>query len=173
MRTSAVAVLLASSGLARFNKEIAAVAPLQENPDPEFMVGSGDPNDPGSYVYASVRYSQVLELSAPDGLGHALLDQFWIVYVFETWEGDVRDRLAVTLGVARDTLKSPYFGDLRRLRHDVVHHAGIASQANTGKCEVLADWFTMGEPIRLTGSQMRSMICDLFPWDDLLKSLDT
>jgi hypothetical protein len=165
-----MAVLLASSGLDRLRNEIAALPRSPENPDPQFVVGSGDPNKPDFSAYVSAAYSHVLALSAPGGLGHSLLDQLWIVYVFETWEEDVRARLAAARGVSRNDVRASYFGDLRHLRNDVVHHAGIATRRNTGKCELIGDWFAIGDPIRLTGAQIRTLIYDLFPEAELLPS---
>jgi len=37
-------------------------------------------------------------------------------------------------------------GDMRRMRNDVVRHRGIATAANTGKCEELR-WFQPGDTI--------------------------
>ena len=90
------------------------------------------------------------------------------MYVFETWEREVRGRLATALRLDFGDVTSPYFGDLRHLRNDVVHHGGIASQANTGRCQMIRDWFTIGDPIRLTGAQLRSLVYELFPEADLL-----
>ena len=43
-------------------------------------------------------------------------------------------------------MKDPAMADIGRMRNDVIHHVGIASKRNTGRCEVLK-WFAAGEVI--------------------------
>jgi hypothetical protein len=59
-------------------------------------------------------------------------------------------------------------GDLRRIRHDILHHRGVASADNTAKCEVIAHWFGVGQPIVIAGEHISEFMA-LVPWPDLVQ----
>jgi hypothetical protein len=51
-------------------------------------------------------------------------------------------------GVALNDIADPFLGDLNKMRNDVVHHYGVATRENTGRCEKLR-WFGIGKPIHV------------------------
>lgn len=139
--------------------------PPPENPDPIIYLGVGDPNLPSAKQYAEWRHSQALEQVARNGPVETRLSQQWIVYMFTAWEHEFRARLAAAHGCSPNDLKYPLLGDLRRLRNDVVHHHGVATPGETGKCELLV-WFTPGDVIQLRGEHFAEFV-EGFPWDDM------
>lgn len=94
-------------------------------------------------------------------LGH----QF-VVFVYAGWEHEYRARLARAHGCNGGDLQIPILGDLRRLRHDVLHHHGIATSKNSGKCEVVGHWVKVGEPI-VIGPDEVGEFSRVFPWPEL------
>ena len=42
-------------------------------------------------------------------------------------------------------VRDDLLGDIRLLRNDIVHHGGIATKANSGRCKIL-QWFNDGDP---------------------------
>ena len=43
--------------------------------------------------------------------------------------------------------------DIGRMRNDVIHHHGVATIKNSGRCEVLK-WFQSGDTILITGKEV-------------------
>jgi hypothetical protein len=127
--------------------------------------GIGDPNLPGARPYAQWRVSEALAKVAPNGPVDRWLGQQWIVFTFTIWEHDYRCRLAAAHGVSPSAIAHPLLGDLRLLRNDVVHHGGIATDRNAGRCAVLR-WFRPGDDIAITGERFVEFV-DLFPWQEL------
>ena len=74
----------------------------------------------------------------------------WIEHIYNhVWEAEYRNRFSD--GLEGDDLMRPEtapMGDLRHIRDDLVHHRGIASEPNTGRCTVLK-WFEPGDRIVL------------------------
>lgn len=139
------------------------------NPDPIWTLGIGDPNLPGASPYAAMRISEIKVQIADGGELAVRLGHQWIVFLFALWDETYRPRLAAAHGCDKNDIKAPILGDLRRLRNDVVHHAGIATTRNTGKCEVLQGWFQPGDLIVMTGHLYNEFI-HAFPWTELAVS---
>jgi len=135
------------------------------NPDPTFYLGTGDPNDPASRVWAGWRRSHAQKALARDGMVEARLSQQWVVSVYTAWEHEYRPRFAAVHSCGPDDVQLPLFGDLRLIRHDVVHHHGIATAKNAGSAKRLR-WFQAGDVINLTAKHFVQFIDD-FPWNDL------
>jgi hypothetical protein len=106
------------------------------------------------------------QLEPDGGPAHRHLLQQLIVFISTGWESEYRRRLARARDCAPEDLTAPVLDDLRRLRHDVVHHRGIATSQNSDGCEVLTHWVRSGEPIYL-GPEKIHELWNLFPWHDL------
>jgi hypothetical protein len=157
----------AVGGIRNFARQIEAAPILESNPDPVVMVGAGDPNLPTSKRFAQLTKSQVLERTAVGGLTDRLLGQQWILLVYSAWEYEFRGRLAAAHGCLAGDLQYSLFGDLKNLRHDVIHNRGIASADNVGRSEILAPLFPIGEPIMLTDEHLLAIL-SAFPFDAML-----
>jgi hypothetical protein len=103
--------------------------------------------------------------TAKGGPVETMLGQQWIVFAFSAWEEGYRRRLADALDCPLDDLRVPLLGDLRLLRNDVVHHRGIASARNAGRCKVLR-WFAEVDEIRLDIHRLAEFK-EQFPWTEL------
>jgi hypothetical protein len=136
-----------------------------ENPDPTIWIGV--PGDDVDFAhYASWKRSEAIAQLAHEGPVERTLSQQWIVYTYTGWELEYRPRLAAAHGCEPSDLKVPLLGDLRRLRHDVVHHRGVATKENAGRCEVVGHWVKEGDLIELRGDHFGEF-SRLFPWDVL------
>ena len=71
--------------------------------------------------------------------------------LYALWDDAYRPRLAALHVRPENDEKYDLFGDLRRLRNDAVHHGGIATSEETGKCVPLTHWFQPGQMILLKG----------------------
>ncbi len=102
-------------------------------------------------VYAQWRSLELPELMRANGPIIHELGRQWVVTIYSLWETSYRKRFAPDAGLLDEhELVVPVMGDLKRLRNDIVHHGGIASKNNSGKCSLLSHWVTIGHPIELT-----------------------
>jgi len=93
------------------------------------------------------------------------LGQMWAVYVYAEWENNFRPRLAAAHSCSLNQISAYTFGDLRRLRHDVLHHRAIATEEWTGRCELL-HWFKPGEQLIILGEHIADFMSRV-PWAEL------
>jgi len=149
-------------GLRSVAETTARLPPMPQNPDPTHYIGLGDPTSPEPF-WAWPR-SELLWQVAQDGPAETHLGQQWIAYVYDGWQEAFRPRLAACHGCEKGDLRYPVLGDLRHLRNDVVHHRGVATAANTGRCVVLGHWFAEGDVIRLRDEHFVEFRA-LVPWD--------
>lgn len=134
--------------------------PLVDNaPDPErYLIWvNGSPKDLGNFGYMRWQIKTIPERLAADGPLAQRLGQQWAVLVHTQWEHAFRPRLAKEVGLERNDIKEPIFADIGRMRNDIVHHHGIATKKNCGKCEVLK-WFQPGDRILITSNHVSNFM---------------
>lgn len=127
--------------------------PTDEEPDPQIIFGTADPNDPNVKPTAVWRRSEALVALEQPGMVVKTLGHQWIASIFTAWEHEYRGRLADAYGVEKAEVSADEFGDLRHMRNDVIHRHGLASAKNTGKCEVLK-WFEPEQSIYIEDKHM-------------------
>ena len=85
------------------------------------------------------------ELYGSGGAAAQMAFKGWIADVFALWENCYRKELKEALGRNAIRPELEAFGDLRRIRNDLLHNNGYASGNHCGKCTLLT-WFTPGKP---------------------------
>jgi hypothetical protein len=123
-----------------------------------FAIGGGDPNDPEAVVDHYTTQGKYKERNGRNGTNSFRLAQLLLVLVYEYWDSEHRHAIAAALGLS-DTkeLKVPVLGDLRLLRHDVIHKRAIVSIETVSKLEVLTK-FEVGNAIRLEENDVREIV---------------
>lgn len=118
---------------------------------------------------SSLSAVQIDNQTAPFGPGgeyHRWFNRAWIPSFYEDWDGHYKARVAPLLGKAKPAdVKIGYFGDLRLLRNDVIHHKGQVIDAVREKC-VVFKWFGDGEEIVLAHTHYAQLFTE-FPWAKL------
>jgi hypothetical protein len=147
LNDAAGAHAFALMGLHLAHEQMTRVAAESINPTAPMLMGVGDPSEAGTVAYQSWSLNTIPDRLTDDGQVAIQLGQQWIVTVYAHWEHYFRSRFAEALGCSRDDVRVPLMGDMRHLRHDVLHHRGVATEEHTGRCEVLKDWFAAGEMI--------------------------
>ena len=73
----------------------------------------------------------------------------WIVELYGIWEDQYRNRLETAIHTP-DSIRPRIrvMGDFRHIRNDLVHNNSVASEKESGKCELLK-WFTPGAQIMI------------------------
>ena len=88
-----------------------------------------------------------LDMLGPTGEAVQLAFKGWIADIYNKWEKS-RAETRELLGEAGIPVEVDCMGDLRHIRHDLIH-SGSATNDHSGKCKVLR-WFKPGERIILT-----------------------
>lgn len=125
-----------------------------ENPDPRIFVGPDDPNTLGARVHASWRRSDLVSAVDIAGWLREWLTHAWVALVYARWESYYRPAFARLNGVGVDRVGSHVVGDIRHLRNDIVHHGGVATNRNTGRCRIITR-FQAGDRIIFTPDDIR------------------
>jgi hypothetical protein len=120
----------------------------KRTPESSIFIGHGDPNSAQGFAYQRWRLDTLADRLDGNGPVARDLGQQWIVMVAAHWNDHYRQRIANALGIAKNEVADPVMADLNRMRNDVVHHRGVATAKNTGRCEVLR-WFEPGETVRV------------------------
>lgn len=167
---SIAAHAFATMGLLQLTTFLNNAPRVPENPDPQISIGVGDPNLPESRTYASWRTSTALQQIVHDGPVDMRLGRQWLVALYAAWEHEYRPRLATAHGVNLDSVVVPMFGDLRLLRHDILHCRGMATLEHTGRCQIL-QWFTVGDEINIRGEHELDLVTQI-PWAKMRQGPD-
>ncbi len=93
-----------------------------------FFIGKGEPTDPSNVVYHRCTQGEFKERNTPGGKNDSFIGRYCIVLLYEYWESEYRNRFANVLSVPREDLRNDLFGDLRYLRHAIIHNRGCASK---------------------------------------------
>lgn len=140
---------LSVMGLERLPAYVSTLPKHSMDQDPLILVGADPADNPRTPHYAGWRLSEVINQVKKNGPVETRLGHLWIVTLYALWEEKYRPQFAAAHGRSPDDEKYDLWGDLRHLRNDVVHHGGIATAENTGRCVLLRHWFQPGDVIRL------------------------
>lgn len=97
----------------------------------------------------------------------AFMKQFaaqWVVNVYTDWEEHFRGELAAALGCDKAAIRSDYFADLGKMRHDYVHNRGICKTSARNK---VLKWFNKGDTMIPLHANYKQLLTD-FPGEELL-----
>ena len=128
-----------------------------DNPDPRIIMGKGAPNSPAARVLAEWRRAETIAKLSDGGDAFNRLGRDWVVALYQAWEDDIRPRLAKAAGVDKAQVRSIVFGDLRHIRHDIIHRRGVATAEHCGKATLLG-WFRVGESIVITNDHLLNFL---------------
>lgn len=114
----------------------------------------GEPT-PANFLHAST-LGQTLERVREGGANELALGQMCLVSIYAYWEVRTRNELAEILGIPITDVRSNLFGDIRLLRHMLLHRAGHADD-DARKLKVLK-WCEPGDHIVVNRTRLREVI---------------
>lgn len=120
-----------------------------------FSYTSGDP-EAGSYTLHECTQEEYRERNSPSGENATRAGNMCVVHLYQLWEGRYRNEIARDLGIAKDELVVDFFGDLRLLRHSIIHHNAVALP-DVGRCKVIK-WFKPEVPIWFTRAEFLELV---------------
>lgn len=127
---------------------------------------NGDPTDPDLVILHECTQKELKSRNMENGQNTNYVAQFSIAMIYEYWENQYRGQFADAVGIEKNNLKSDVFGDIRLIRHDILHFRGTASKKNSGKTKILK-WFDEGEAIFITKSMFEVIVVEIFKYINL------
>lgn len=116
-----------------------------------------DPTAPDVIVQTIRLSPDYIEANGRSGSNEQQLCRAIIVFIFTYWDDVTRYSCAQALGVEKGDLTLPIAGDLRLLRHSMLHDRSLLSAASYGKFEVLGRLFAASEEIIFTHAKMHEI----------------
>ena len=113
-----------------------------------------DPSKPAVIHNRIVRTSDYLEANRPGGSNEQQHARSVIVFTFTFWELEIRPRLAACKRTDAHNIKSDVMGDLRIIRHAILHAKSVISSTKYKRLSVTRHLFVAEQEIRLTNETM-------------------
>ncbi len=120
------------------------------------MYCEGDPNLPSAVVLYSCSQKEYKEMNRENGSNWQFIGKMCVITIYQYWEDYFRPEIARQLGVKRDDIVSDIMGDLRLIRHSIVHHGGVALK-EVENCKIL-QWFREGDEISIDENKFKKII---------------
>lgn len=117
-------------------------------------LSAGSP--PWSGHLHQVPIATLIDRNTDAGTNSRFIANMCVVTLFQLWEERYRPLFAQFLNVDKNDLTCPVFGDLRWLRHAIIHNNGIAT-SDTERCEILR-WFKRGELLYFSRAQFEEVV---------------
>ncbi|HEX9402150.1 MAG TPA: hypothetical protein VF912_18740 [Anaeromyxobacter sp.] len=134
------------------------VAHLNKDGQPVMVLASvEDPALPEVIHHRIIRAQDFLRANAESGFNHRQVCWSIIVFVFAYWDEQVRPQIAAVRGVKTKDVKVDALGDLRLIRHAIVHNKGVLKSADHAKLLKMAALFKPDAKVVLTHDQMHSL----------------
>ena len=145
------AIYFSTQGLWRARHEVMeAIKTDPKGEDGTTYVTAGPPEEHPARIYLMWNNRNLVdEKLGRDGAFAVQLSNSWIITLVAAWEYRFRQEIAVLLKLpTSNDLTSNEMGDLTLMRNDIVHHHGVATKQNCGRCRSLR-WFAEGQKIRV------------------------
>lgn len=133
---------------------------IEEFDNSSFIYTKGTKGKPNYRIlhYCSTQ-AQYKERNSPDGENYRFIGNMALISIYEYWQNSCRNKLAKHHEVNSDKVVSPIFGDLRLLRHSIVHHKGIAL-SNVERCLIFT-WFKADDDIFINDDKMEDIVATI------------
>jgi len=121
-----------------------------------FLYSRTDPSK-GGPVQHGVSQGEMKRRNAARGENEVRLAHMLLVFVYEAWETEHRHKVAEAIRTDAKDVKIPVLGDLRLLRHTILHGRGVLSEETVRKLEVLRVG-KAGDRLILDDKQVESIV---------------
>jgi hypothetical protein len=116
-----------------------------------------DPTKPDIIHNRIVRADAYLEANAAGGSNEQRHASAIVVFLFTFWEDEIRPRLAAAKGVSLNEVQSDIMGDLRILRHAILHAKSNLRSEEHRRLKVVASMFPPDAPITISYESMHRL----------------
>jgi hypothetical protein len=129
---------------------------LQHLDNAWILYGRGDPNDPNSVVHHQTTRREFKIRNSHDGSNRIFIGNMGLIAIYQYWEDVYRQRIADVFKVQKDNVQCDIFGDLRIIRHSILHHKGVALP-EIARCKEL-QWFKPKDQIVIDTSRFSGLL---------------
>lgn len=116
-----------------------------------------DPTKPDIIHNRIVRAAEYVDANAPGGSNEQRHARAIVVFLFTYWEDEIRPRLAKSKGVATNEIRSDIMGDMRILRHAILHAKSIIRPEEHRRLKVISSMFSSDQPIHISYEDMHRL----------------
>jgi hypothetical protein len=116
-----------------------------------------DPANPDIIHNRITRATEYIAYNSIDGINEQQHARAIIVMLFSFWNYEIRPRLARSKNLPSDAIEVEAMGDLRLLRHDILHNKGVLSEARHAKLKVMKDMFEPRAEIIVSHDNMHKL----------------
>lgn len=116
-----------------------------------------DPSKPDIVHNRIIRADEYLSINAPGGANEQQQARSILVFLFTFWELEIRPRLAMASGLDPNEIPSDIMGDLREVRHSILHAKGILSHDKHKKLKKLGSMLLSGKPMKISYDDMHNI----------------
>lgn len=116
-----------------------------------------DPTSPDVIHHRIVRADEFVSTNREAGFNEQQLCWSIIVFMFAFWDEEIRPQIARIREVKTSAVTLDELGDLRLLRHNIVHNGGVMAAADHAKLKVMVALCAPDRPISLTHDQMHQI----------------
>jgi len=116
-----------------------------------------DPTKPDVIHNRIIRAVDYIAANAPGGSNEQRLARAIVVFLFTYWEDEIRPRLAKAKGAEAKEVRSDIMGDMRILRHAILHAKSIISPSEHRRLKKLGSMFPADKPIHISYEDMHQI----------------
>lgn len=116
-----------------------------------------DPSKPDIIHNRIVRAQDYLAANRPGGSNEQQHARAVVIFLFTYWEDEIRPRLGKAKGVSPNEISSNIMGDLRILRHAILHAKATLRSEEHRRLKVVGAMFPQEEEIRLGYEDMHRL----------------
>ncbi|TBD79708.1 hypothetical protein [Rhizobium ruizarguesonis] len=116
-----------------------------------------DPTSPDVIHMRITRVDDFVAANSEHGFNEQQLCRSIIVFIFAYWDEQARPAIAAVRGVPSSDVRVDALGDLRLVRHAIIHNKGILDPKEHRKMKAMAELFEPGAPISLSHDQMHKL----------------
>lgn len=129
---------------------------VEEMDASSFHYGEGDANTPDATVLHQSTQGELKARNLKDGANERALSRMLLITIYQFWEDHYRQAFAAAIGKPKNEITSDFFGDIRYIRHGVIHHRNLATD-EVVKCKI---WklFAPNQEIFLTSDQVKLVV---------------
>lgn len=142
--------------LVRFKDQKDAPQTIEQLDQSRLFYGNGDPNDPSSQIQHVSTQGEVKERNRDNGKNAKTISRVVILTIYQFWEDHYREEFAKALEKSKNEIASDFFGDIRHIRNDMIHHRNVASE-RVLKCKTL-NYFGIGDEIYLEKDEVMGLM---------------
>jgi len=118
------------------------------------MTAVEDPTQPDVLMHRIVLVSEYIGANSVGGSNEQHHARAAITFLYAYWDEEVRPALAKALEVPTQEIVSDIFGDLRLIRHAILHNKGILTNSAFQKLKIISEHFGPNDLVSLPNSTM-------------------